>query len=294
MRLPRELPFEVALPALPGLQHLDRPQRLPGQQHRRFPRLHRRRRGGVERTGWPNCSTTAEETGADAVLGPVRAVYSDAAPGWMRARRFPLDAAGLGRRARSAPATPATCSCAATSPHVVGPPLQPRARPHRRRGHRIFHPAVRSRRHDRLCARGAGLRAGAGQSRTLLLAGEAPLQGRPDPWPAARRRTRRRPACSAKLGLAAAKAGYCFAAAAARSSFLPVQRNRYALRGVMHAGAVSGLLGLRELRLYGDERSEAAAMQPDVSFVDRRLQRRGVDRPRHRKRARPARCEGRR
>ena len=29
-------------------------------------------------------------------------------------------------------------------------------------------------------------------------------------------------------------------------------RNRYALRGVMHAGVVVGLLGVRELRLYGD------------------------------------------
>ena len=52
--------------------------------------------------------------------------------------------------------------------------------------------------------------------------------------------------------LAAAKAGYCFAAAAALVA-MAVQRNRYVLRGVMHAGALSALLGLGELRLYGTE-----------------------------------------
>ena len=37
-----------------------------------------------------------------------------------------------------------------------------------------------------------------------------------------------------------------------RSVVVPQHRNRYALRGVMHAGVVVGLLGVRELRLYGD------------------------------------------
>ena len=37
-----------------------------------------------------------------------------------------------------------------------------------------------------------------------------------------------------------------------RSCVVPQRRNRYALRGVMHVGAVVGLLGVREIRLYGD------------------------------------------
>jgi len=51
--------------------------------------------------------------------------------------------------------------------------------------------------------------------------------------------------------LAGAKAVYCFAAASALV-FSPRLRNRYALRGVMHVGVVSGLAGLRELQQYGD------------------------------------------
>jgi succinoglycan biosynthesis protein ExoM len=53
-----------------------------------------------------------------------------------------------------------------------------------------------------------------------------------------------------KIAVAGAKAGYCFAAAAA-SSVMPIPRYRYALRGIMHAGVVSGLLGIREIEQYG-------------------------------------------
>ena len=61
----------------------------------------------------------------------------------------------------------------------------------------------------------------------------------------------RRPACSGKWRLAAAKAVYCFGAAAALAA-VARHRNRYALRGVLHTGVVVGLLGIREIRLYGD------------------------------------------
>jgi succinoglycan biosynthesis protein ExoM len=65
----------------------------------------------------------------------------------------------------------------------------------------------------------------------------------------------RRPATGLvrQVALAAAKAAYCFAVAAA-VFFVAQHRNRYVLRGVMHAGAVVGLLGIREIRLYGDSR----------------------------------------
>jgi succinoglycan biosynthesis protein ExoM len=52
------------------------------------------------------------------------------------------------------------------------------------------------------------------------------------------------------VGLASAKAAFCFAAALPVVAS-PVRRNRSVLRGIMHVGVVSGLVGVRELRLYG-------------------------------------------
>ncbi len=39
--------------------------------------------------------------------------------------------------------------------------------------------------------------------------------------------------------------------AAALLAAFPVQRHRYGLRGIMHAGVVSGLFGVREIEQYG-------------------------------------------
>jgi succinoglycan biosynthesis protein ExoM len=50
--------------------------------------------------------------------------------------------------------------------------------------------------------------------------------------------------------LAGSKFGYC-AAVAAATAFSPVTRTRYALRAALHAGSVMGSLGLREIRQYG-------------------------------------------
>lgn len=61
-----------------------------------------------------------------------------------------------------------------------------------------------------------------------------------------------------ELARASAKAGYCFAAAGL-TAFQPVSRNRSFLRGVMHLGVLSGLVGARELRLYGNEGGQDAA-----------------------------------
>ncbi|TGQ65575.1 MAG: glycosyltransferase family 2 protein [Mesorhizobium sp.] len=65
-----------------------------------------------------------------------------------------------------------------------------------------------------------------------------------------------------QVGLATAKALYCFAAALP-VVVSPVRRNRSVLRGIMHVGVVSGLVGVREIRLYGqpspDEGGKRAA-----------------------------------
>ena len=55
-----------------------------------------------------------------------------------------------------------------------------------------------------------------------------------------------------QAGLAIAKVLFSFGAALV---FVPIphRRNRQALRGLMYFGVVSGLLGLREIHLYGDE-----------------------------------------
>lgn len=50
--------------------------------------------------------------------------------------------------------------------------------------------------------------------------------------------------------LAALKLAYCVALTGA-TSFSPVTRNRYALRAALHLGVVSGTLGIREIRQYG-------------------------------------------
>lgn len=53
-----------------------------------------------------------------------------------------------------------------------------------------------------------------------------------------------------EIGLASAKAIYCFASAIP-VAINPVRRNRSLLRGIMHVGVVSGLVGVREIRQYG-------------------------------------------
>jgi succinoglycan biosynthesis protein ExoM len=50
--------------------------------------------------------------------------------------------------------------------------------------------------------------------------------------------------------LALGKSLYCAFAMLALAA-APVRRNRFALRAILHAGAVTGLLGIREIRQYG-------------------------------------------
>jgi succinoglycan biosynthesis protein ExoM len=53
------------------------------------------------------------------------------------------------------------------------------------------------------------------------------------------------------IALAGTKSAYCFVAAALLAAS-PVKRHRYGLRGIMHAGVVSGLFGVREIEQYGN------------------------------------------
>ncbi len=53
-----------------------------------------------------------------------------------------------------------------------------------------------------------------------------------------------------QIGVASAKAAYCFGMAVL-TAVSPVRRNRSVLRGIMHVGVVSGLVGVREIRQYG-------------------------------------------
>ncbi|WP_353643832.1 glycosyltransferase [Mesorhizobium sp. WSM2239] len=191
----------------------------------------------------------AEATGADAVLGPVSAVYADDAPGWMRRGDFHSTApVWVKGEIRTGYTCNALLRCA--SPHVAGRRFNlalgrtggedteyftqlhqaggtiafaPRAT--------VYEPVPRNRTQFTWLTK---RRFRVGQTHGRLV-GEK----------------RQGLAAVPQIGLAAAKAAYCFAAAAAFAA-LPERRNRSILRGVMHSGVVSGLLGVREIRQYGE------------------------------------------
>jgi succinoglycan biosynthesis protein ExoM len=192
---------------------------------------------------------TAEHSGADTVLGPVEAVYREAAPGWMKRGDFHSTAPVW---VKGGIRTGYTCNVLLrrSSPHVAD---------------RRFNLAL-----GRTGGEDTEYFAHLHDAGGIIAFAPEALAYEPVPdsrarlsW-LAKRRFRvgqthgrllgkgRRAAIAPQVGLAAMKAGYCFAAAAALA-VLPVQRNRYALRGIMHAGVVSGLFGLREIRLYGAE-----------------------------------------
>ncbi|MDX3975168.1 glycosyltransferase family 2 protein [Shinella sp.] len=188
------------------------------------------------------------EKGAEVVLGPVRAVYAADAPAWMRRGDFhstlPVWVGGEIR-------TGYTCNVLM----------------------RLAAPAIAGRRFDLALGRSGGedtaffdaVHAGGGR---IAFAAEAWVQ---EPVPAnrarfawlAQRRLRmgqthgrllaERHEGFARLtaaALATAKCAACFAGAAALV-FLPVRRNRFVLRGLLHAGAVGGLFGARAIEPYG-------------------------------------------
>ncbi|WP_409457212.1 MULTISPECIES: glycosyltransferase [unclassified Rhizobium] len=193
--------------------------------------------------------STARSTKADAVLGPVRSVYADTAPRWMRVGDFhstlPVWVNGEIR-------TGYTCNVLLrlSSQSLAG----------RRFNLALGHTGGEdteffSHMHD------AGGKIAFAEKAYVY---EPVTENRADlSWLAKRRfrfgqthgRLLQETGCGGlnrtkQIVLAAAKAGFCYAAALA-CVFSAVPRYRYALRGVMHSGVVSGLLGVREIRQYG-------------------------------------------
>lgn len=196
---------------------------------------------------------------ADVVLGPVRAIYGDDAPGWMREgdfhSTFPVLVRGEIR-------TGYTCNALLrrASPRFVGKRFD-LARGTTGGEDTEFFDAV---------WRAGGRIAFAPEA---WLEEPVPLSRASFGW-LARRRLRvgqtHGSLLRARLGLAAlpgqavlalAKAGYSFAAALPVAAS-PVRRNRTVLRGLMHLGTFGGLAGLREARHYGTGGGEAAIFAP--------------------------------
>jgi succinoglycan biosynthesis protein ExoM len=190
----------------------------------------------------------AQASGADAVLGPVQAHYAPSAPAWMRGGDFhstwPVWVKGEIR-------TGYTCNALL---RLKAPSLHGRrfklalgrsggedtdffTGMHQAGGTIAFaedawvhEPVPESRASFHWLAK---RRLRSGQTHGRLLKEKAGGAGRP-----------------LNLALAASKAAFCGCAAVL---FLPlaVRRNRYALRAVLHAGVISGLLGHKELEQYG-------------------------------------------
>ncbi|OQM74274.1 glycosyltransferase [Manganibacter manganicus] len=195
----------------------------------------------------------AGATGADAVLGPVNAVYRPSAPAWMW-------------RGDIHSTRPVLVNGEILTGYS-GNVLLDRASPH-----------VRGRRFNLALGRSGGEDT---EYFSLLHQSGGRIAYAPDAivhepvsderarfsWLAKRRfrsgqthgrllLTRR--AALPQIGLAAAKAVFCFVAAGLLAA-VPHRRNGQALRGVMHAGVVSGLSGMRELHLYGDKPAKGQA-----------------------------------
>ncbi|PRD42541.1 glycosyl transferase family A [Phyllobacterium phragmitis] len=199
--------------------------------------------------------TTAQDTDADAVLGPVQASYGKDAPRWMSKgdfhSTFPVWIGGEIR-------TGYTCNVLLrrASPSVAGrrfslalgrsggEDTQYFSELHEAGGKIAYAPEAWMHepvpegraRFSWLCKR----RFRVGQTHGRLLSRKATGAG-----------LSKQLVLSKQVGLATAKACYSFAAALV-TAFSPVHRNRSLLRGVMHAGVVSGLMGIREIQQYGE------------------------------------------
>jgi len=190
----------------------------------------------------------AQSSGADAVLGPVRAHYGPLAPGWMRRGDFhstlPVWVQGEIR-------TGYTCNALLkrNAPSLAGRRFKLALGKsggedtdfftgmHRAGGRIAFAPKAWL--HEPVPEGRASLswlakrRFRSGQTHGRLLAENA-----------------RGPAWALNVALASAKCGYC-AVATALTFPAPVPRHRFALRGFLHAGVVSGLLGHEAIEQYG-------------------------------------------
>ncbi|WJH41031.1 glycosyltransferase [Aliirhizobium terrae] len=190
----------------------------------------------------------ARETGAEAVLGPVKALYSEASAGWMRSGDFhsTMPVWVNGRII-----TGYTCNTLLDmrSPLVAGRRFALALGQSGGEDTHFF---------SQLTESGGRIEFAEG----ALVLEPVPASRASFTWLAKRRfrsgQTHGRIVAANNSGakripkalIAAAKAGYCGAVAAV-FALMPVQRNRYALRGALHVGAVMGMLGVREIRQYG-------------------------------------------
>lgn len=190
---------------------------------------------------------TATATGADAVLGPVHSVYAPSAPGWMRRGDFhstkPVCTDGEIRTGYSGNVLLDRASLHVRGRHFNlalgrsgGEDTEYFSHLHQSGGRiayapdaAAYEPVTLNRQQFSWLAK---RRFRSGQTHGRLLAAKHALLPQ---------------AC-----LAAAKAVLSFGAALAFSPVVHL-RNRQMLRGVMHAGVVSGLFGGREIHLYGEE-----------------------------------------
>lgn len=195
-------------------------------------------------------SSAMRVTGADAVLGPVEAIYSANAPGWMRRSDFhstrPVFVEGEIRTGysgnvmlrRSSPRLRGRRFNLALG-RTGGEDTEYFTQLYRAGGHIVFAPqAVVHEPVPENRARFSWLmqrRFRSGQTHGRLLG-----------------QTRQGAASARAVGIAIAKAAYCFVLAAAHPANAQ-KRNGFTLRGAMHVGVVGGLLGVREIRQYGEE-----------------------------------------
>ncbi|MEN0115768.1 MAG: glycosyltransferase family 2 protein [Agrobacterium cavarae] len=191
---------------------------------------------------------TAQETQADAVLGPVTALYANDAPGWMKKGDFHST-------------RPVWVSGEIITGYTCNTLL------------RMASPAVNGRRFALSLGQSGGedthfftnMHLDGGRiaySENALLTEPVPQSRASFMWLAKRRfrsgQTHGRLQAEQKTGLrrlplivsTAAKITYC-ATTTLVTAFDPVRRSRSALRTALHAGSLSGIFGVREIRQYG-------------------------------------------
>ena len=188
-------------------------------------------------------------SGAAAVLGPVRARYRLGCARTGCAKAIFTRPCPSGCTAKSAPATPAT-SCSGRAPTAFAAGAS---------AWRVARPAARTPNSSITWSRPA---AASPFRRRPWVDEVVPRARAAFDWLRRRRfrfgqthghllgRDAHGLALVRQVGLASAKAVYCFASAIPVGD-QPVRRNRSVLRGIMHVGVVSGLVGVREIRQYG-------------------------------------------
>ncbi|WP_137131357.1 glycosyltransferase family 2 protein [Rhizobium sp. FY34] len=190
----------------------------------------------------------ASETAADAVLGPVRALYDEGAPDWMREGDFhstrPVWVGGEIR-------TGYTCN-------VLLDMRSPRIR-----GRRFALALGQSGGEDtHFFTQVTDIGGSIVFAEQALLEEKVPAKRASLGWLMKRRfrsgQTHGRIVGARHsliqrikhIGLAMLKAGFCGMAFLGTSAS-PITRNRYLLRATLHCGAISGIMGMREIRQYG-------------------------------------------